>query len=371
LKYKPLITIVLGTRPEAIKFAPLIIKLRKEKSLRLKIILTGQHNEMVSQVMDLFKIKEDINFKIMQEQQSLTDITLKIIASLRKEFALNKPDLLLVQGDTNTAFTASLVAFYERINIGHLEAGLRTSTLLNPFPEEANRRLISQISTLHFAPSKKALENLRNSNIKENIFLTGNTVIDAMLYVAKNCNSNYLQEINLSNKKIILATVHRRENWGKNLENICYGLLKIINNNPDLFLLMPVHKNKIITNPVHKILGSHPNIKLTSSLSYNHLVEVIKNCIIVLTDSGGLQEEAPSLGKPVLVLRDQTERVEALEYGTAKLVGTDTEKIFITANSLLNNHYEYNSMANSINPYGNGNSCQKIIDICKSFLNIS
>ena len=367
---KPLITIVFGTRPEAIKFSPLILELKKENFLRIRIILTGQHTEMVSQVLNLFKIKEDYNLEIMKNNQTLTHITSQILNKLKIEFTNNKPDLVLVQGDTTSAMASSLAAFYEKIPIGHVEAGLRTNSLINPFPEEANRRLISQISTMHFAPSKKAFDNLRKSKVGGKIILTGNTVIDALFYVSKNSLKNYLNDIDLKNNRIILATVHRRENWGKNIENICHSLIKILENNPDVFLIMPLHKNKLISKPIKKILLNHPKVKLTNPLSYEKLVEVIKKSTLVLTDSGGIQEEAPSLGKPVLVLRETTERIEALEYGTTKLVGTDIENIFKNANLLLNNEVEYNSMAKSINPYGDGTASKKIIAECKTFLKL-
>lgn len=367
---KPLITVVFGTRPEAIKLSPLIQQLKQEKFLRIRVILTGQHSEMVAQVLSLFKIKEDDNLKIMKENQTLTHITTQILEKLKIEFTNYKPDLVLVQGDTTSAMASSLAAFYEKIPIGHVEAGLRTNSIINPFPEEANRRLISQLSTIHFAPSKKAFDNLKKDNVSGKIFLTGNTVIDALLYISNNPFKTYLSDIDLKNQRIILATVHRRENWGKNIENICHALVKILENNSRVFLIMPLHKNKLISEPIKKILFNHPRVKLTNPLSYEKLVEIIKRSTLVLTDSGGIQEEAPSLGKPVLVLRETTERVEALENGTTKLVGTDIDNIFENANLLLNNEVEYNSMAKSINPYGDGTSSKKIIDACKNFLKL-
>ncbi len=367
---KPLITIIFGTRPEAIKFAPLILKLRKEKFLRIRIILTGQHNEMVTQVLSLFKIKEDYNLEIMRENQTLTHITTKILDLLQFEFIQNRPDLVLVQGDTTSSMASCLAAFYAKIPVGHIEAGLRTNSLFNPFPEEANRRLISQLSTLHFAPSKKAFDNLKESKISGKIFLTGNTVIDALFHISKNSFKTYFNDIDWENNRVILVTVHRRENWGINIKNICHALMKILDNNSNVLLIIPLHKNKLISDPIKEILSKHPKVKLTDPLSYEKLVDIIKRSTLILTDSGGIQEEAPSLGKPVLVLRETTERIEALEYGTTKLVGTDIENIFKTTNLLLNSKSEYNLMAKSINPYGDGKACEKIIAECRSFLKV-
>jgi len=365
---KFLITIIFGTRPEAIKFAPIILKLKSCNDLDTRIILTGQHIEMVSQVLELFGIEANQNFELMKEKQSLNYITSQVVNRLQKEFIANRPDLVLVQGDTTSAFAASLSAFYNKIPIGHVEAGLRTKTLHEPFPEEANRRLISQITSLHFAPSKQSITNLKEYKVQGHVYLTGNTVIDAMLHVAKNSKLPDLKGVSWNKNKVILSTIHRRENWGVNLKNIALGILKVLNNHKDVVFLMPLHKNKIIREPLLDLLSDNPRVIMTNPFNYDYLVGVIKKCYLVLTDSGGLQEEAPSLGKPVLVLRNTTERIEAIDSGTAKLVGTDPEKIYSEVSNLLNNEYEYNLMARSINPYGDGKASEKIIYHCKSYL---
>tara|TARA_Y100001968_G_scaffold271191_1_gene262729 strand:+ start:8141 stop:9262 length:1122 start_codon:yes stop_codon:yes gene_type:complete len=364
----PLITIVLGTRPEAIKFAPLILKLKSTSNLRVRVVLTGQHKEMVSQVMKLFDLKSDNNLFLMSPNQTLTHITCETLKGLREDFNTFPPNLVLVQGDTTTAFASSLAAFYENIPVGHLEAGLRTNDLYNPFPEEANRRLISQISKLHFAPTKNAEENLNKSGITENIFVTGNTVIDALLLIAKKTVSIDFEKINWEKNKVLLVTLHRRENWGDNLIDIAKGVLDVLKHNPNTYLILPMHKNKIVREPLKQILGSHERVILTEPLAYDQLVAVLKKCTLVLTDSGGLQEEAPSLGKPVLVLRTKTERLEGILSGTAKLIGTNPEKILSETNLLLNNENIYSSMARAQNPYGDGNSSQKIICACENYL---
>ncbi len=365
---KFLITIIFGTRPEAIKFAPIILKLKSLNDLDTRIILTGQHREMVSQVLELFGIEEDENFELMKEEQSLNYITSQVVNRLQKEFIANRPDLVLVQGDTTSAFAASLSAFYNKIPIGHVEAGLRTETFSEPFPEEANRRLISQITSLHFAPSNQAIANLKEYKVQGHVYLTGNTVIDAMLHISKKCKVPDLKEVSWNKNKVILSTIHRRENWGVNLKNIALGILKVLNNHKNVIFLMPLHKNKKIREPLLDLLSDNKRVIMTNPLTYDYLVGVIKKCYLVLTDSGGLQEEAPSLGKPVLVLRNTTERIEAIDSGTAKLVGTDPDKIYAEVSNLLNNEYEYDLMSQSINPYGDGKASEKIINLCKSFL---
>ena len=363
------ITIILGTRPEAIKFSPLILALKKNKFFETRVILTGQHKEMVTQVLKLFEIQIDNDLDLMIPGQTLNYITCETLKGLNNEFNDFPADLVLVQGDTNTAFAAALAAFYSRIPVGHLEAGLRTNDLGDPFPEEGNRRLISQIATLNFAPTKIASDNLRSSGIEKNIYITGNTVIDALLFVAKkNTPLIELDKINWDLQKVLLVTIHRRENWGEVLVEICNGLIKVLETNPDVVLILPMHKNELVRNPLKQFLGIHERVILVEPLDYDQLVSVLKKCTLVLTDSGGLQEEAPSLGKPVLVLRQSTERPEAISCGTAKLIGTNSENIFNETNSLLHDKVSYESMAKKINPYGEGNSSNKIIDICEKYL---
>ncbi|NET01157.1 MAG: UDP-N-acetylglucosamine 2-epimerase (non-hydrolyzing) [Sphaerospermopsis sp. SIO1G1] len=364
------IGIILGTRPEAIKLAPVIQIFQNCSDLEVQVILTGQHKEMVEQVMQLFHLKADHNLEIMQPKQSLNDITCRSLQGLENLFLEQKLDLVIVQGDTTTAFAAALAAFYQKIPVGHVEAGLRTDDLLNPYPEEANRRLISQITQLHFAPTTLAVENLQASGVLGEIHLTGNTVIDALLSVAATNPPCDIPGLNWNEYRTILTTVHRRENWGQPLQAIAQGFLQILDKFPDTALLLPLHKNPTVREPLQQILGQHPRIFLTEPLDYAQLVAAIGRSHLLLTDSGGLQEEAPSLGKPVLVLRDTTERPEAVSAGTAKLIGTQTENIVNAASELLSNPEAYTAMANAINPFGDGNAAQRILKTVKNYLQI-
>ena len=360
----PLITVVFGTRPEAIKLAPLIIKLRDNPIIRLRVICSGQHKDMIRPIMNIFEIVEDDNFEIMKKKQTLNYLIIETIKKLEEEFTINKPDLVLVQGDTSTAFATALCAFNNGIKVGHIEAGLRTNNLLEPFPEEGNRRLITQIAELHFAPTELSKKNLIDSNIKDNIFVTGNTVIDSLFYVSnKNKeidNSNNL----IYNKEFILATIHRRENWGKNLNNICKGLKLIAESKEDLYILLPMHPNQIIRDKLVENLGNCERIILTGEMPYDKFVDVMGKCRLVITDSGGLQEEAPSLCKPVLILRNFTERTEAIDAGTAKLIGTSPSNIFKETNILLENESVFRRMANAKNPFGDGLASLRIMKKC-------
>ncbi len=364
-----LITIILGTRPEAIKLAPVILAFKNSKVVQVRLVITGQHKEMVNQVLELFKIKPDRNLEIMTPNQTLNSITSKVLNKLKDEFEKFPPKIVMVQGDTSTAFAAGLAAFYAKIPVAHVEAGLRTNKLLDPFPEEVNRRLISQFSTLHFAPTKASYNNLINSGVVGNINITGNTVIDALLKTAERNNIFSIPGLNWSNYEIILSTVHRRENWGEKTTSIANGIKKILDYDKKIALILPLHKNPIVRKPLIEILGDHPRAFLTEPLDYEKLVFTIKSCKLVLTDSGGLQEEAPSLGKPVLVLRDSTERQEAIEAGTARLVGTESESIFENCKSLLYNKNIYEKMSKSINPFGDGNASDRIVKTCEKFLN--
>tara|TARA_B100000212_G_C27382717_1_gene537833 strand:- start:1795 stop:2910 length:1116 start_codon:yes stop_codon:yes gene_type:complete len=369
ISHKHLITLILGTRPEAIKLAPLILELKKHNQFKTRLILTGQHKEMVEQVMNLFNIKADHNLAIMTEKQSIRDITCKTINGLSREFEKFRPSLVIIQGDTTTAFAGALSAFYENIPVGHVEAGLRTNKLNDPFPEEANRRLISQIATLHFAPTRNALKNLKDSGISENLFLTGNTVIDSLLYISeKKDQIPSFKKINWEKQRVILVTVHRRENWGENINNITKALKEILVHYPDVSIVLPLHKNKIVRDPIVKILGNQDRVNLCEPLDYDTLIMVIKYSNFIITDSGGIQEEAPSLGKPVLVVRNTTERPEAIEAGTSKLIGTQTSKIIDEIKKLLDNQSYYISMAKKKNPYGDGNASKQIIKAFKSYL---
>ncbi len=365
---KPSVCFTLGTRPEAIKLAPVIKIFQQSPHFQTQVVLTGQHREMVAQVMDIFGLKADRDLDIMQQGQTLTDITQRSLQGLEKLFKEIQPQLVIVQGDTTTAFAAALAAFYQQIPIGHVEAGLRTDHLFDPYPEEANRRLISQIAGLHFAPTDLSVTNLQKSSVTGEIHLTGNTVIDALLTVAAQQPDCPIPGLDWSKYRTILATVHRRENWGAPLQNIAQGFLKILEQFPDTAVLLPLHRNPTVREPLQKLLGDHPRVFLTEPLDYPQLVGAIQRCYLVLSDSGGLQEEAPSLGKPVLVLRETTERPEAVTGGTAQLVGTDSDKIAATAARLLNNPAAYQQMANAINPFGDGQASQRILSIAKKYL---
>lgn len=363
----PRICIILGTRPEAIKLAPVIQVFQRSPEFDTQVILTGQHREMVEQVMQLFELQADQNLEIMQPQQSLTDITCRSLRGLETLFQQRQPQLVIVQGDTTTAFAAALAAFYQKIPVGHVEAGLRTDELFNPYPEEANRRLISQLAQLHFAPTTLAAANLQRSGVLGKIHQTGNTVIDALLWVAKRQPACDVKGLDWGKYRVLLATVHRRENWGEPLNSIAQGFLQILEN-PDTALLLPLHRNPTVREPLTALLGTHPRVFLTEPLDYAELVGAIQRSHLLLTDSGGLQEEAPSLGKPVLVLRETTERPEAVSAGTAKLVGTDPTKIVAAATELLSNSVAYEAMAMAINPFGDGRAAERIQQIVKDYL---
>jgi len=358
----------LGTRPEAIKLAPVIQEFRACKSLETRVVLTGQHREMVSQVMDLFGLSADLDLNLMTPRQTLTHVTCAALQGLRDDFQAFPPNLVLVQGDTTTAFAAALSAFYEQIPVGHVEAGLRTDNLLDPFPEEANRRLISQIAHLHFAPTKQSEANLQASGVVGRVLLTGNTVIDALLRMSERAPTLSDLSIDWDAQRVILATVHRRENWGERLKNIADGMLRVLDSHPDTVLLLPLHRNPTVREPLQELLGDHPRVVLTEPLDYDRLVAAMKGCTLLLTDSGGLQEEAPALGKPVLVLRETTERPEAVEAGTARLVGTDPTTIHREASLLLENSEAYNAMAKAVNPFGDGQASGRILEAALELL---
>lgn len=362
------ISIILGTRPEAIKLAPVIQKFKTSPLFHTQVILTGQHREMVDQVMQLFGLEADQDLAIMQPKQTLTDITCGSLQGLEALFKQLQPRLVLVQGDTTTAFAATLAAFYQKIAVGHVEAGLRTDDLYNPYPEEANRRLISQLTQLHFAPTSLAVEHLHRSGVLGEVHQTGNTVIDALLAVAKGQPTCDIPGLDWSQYRTLLATVHRRENWGEPLSAIAQGFLNVLEKFPDTALLLPLHRNPTVREPLQAMLGEHPRVFLTEPLDYTDLVGAIQRCYFLLTDSGGLQEEAPSLGKPVLVLRETTERPEAITAGTAKLVGTDPDQILTATAELLSNPIAYREMATAINPFGDGRAADRILQIVETYL---
>jgi len=365
------VCIILGTRPEAIKLAPVIQTFQACEAIDTQVVLTGQHREMVAQVMELFQLKADEDLDIMQPKQTLTDITCRSLQGLQALFQSLEPDLVIVQGDTTTAFAAAIAAFYHKIPVGHVEAGLRTDDLFNPYPEEANRRLISQITQLHFAPTPKAVENLKASGVVGAIHHTGNTVIDALLSVANHHPDCPIPGLDWGQYRVLLSTVHRRENWGAPLKDIAQGFLRILDAFPDTALLLPLHRNPTVREPLQALLGSHPRTFLVEPLDYGELVGAIQRSHLLLTDSGGLQEEAPGLGKPVLVLRETTERPEAIAAGTAKLVGTNPDQIFTAASELLGDDEAYNAMATAVNPFGDGHASERILAIAQEFFSQS
>ena len=340
------------------------------EAITTRVVLTGQHREMVTQVMDLFGLQADRDLNLMAPRQTLTHVTCAALQGLRDDFHDFPPQIVLVQGDTTTAFAAGLAAFYEQIPVGHVEAGLRTDNLLDPFPEEANRRLLSQIATLHFAPTLKAEQNLRASGVVGDLSVTGNTVIDALLLMAEKAPEVHFEGLDWTSQRVILATVHRRENWGDRLGDIASGIRLVLDRFPDTALLLPLHRNPTVRDPLKALLGDHPRVVLTEPLDYDRLVAAMKGCTLLLTDSGGLQEEAPALGKPVLVLRRTTERPEAVDAGTARLVGTDPAVILEEASRLLGDSEAYESMSRAVNPFGDGQASTRILDLCRRHLGV-
>lgn len=370
---------VFGTRPEAIKMAPLVKEIEKNENFESIVVVTAQHREMLDQVLDLFKIKPDYDLNIMKANQSLTDITANVLSGLNDIFAEVKPDMVLVHGDTTTTFTASLAAYYQQIKVGHVEAGLRSGDIYSPFPEEGNRRLTGCLANIHFAPTIGAKNNLLKEDVPEkNIFVTGNTVIDALLETIKLSEKETIEKkVNFpcsivgDNDRIILVTAHRRENHGEPLENIFKALLDIHRDFKDIKIVFPVHKNPKVKELATKMLSGKEGVFLTDPLGYEEFSYLINRSYLVLTDSGGIQEEAPALGKPVLVMRENTERPEAVEAGTVELVGTDSEKIYNSVKKLLTERESYDKMAKAVNPYGDGNASKRIVSALESIFNFS
>ncbi len=361
---------VFGTRPEAIKMAPLVHALSADSRFVTKVCVTAQHREMLDQVLELFEIEPDFDLNIMKSGQTLNDITTAILSGMKQVLKEYKPDVLLVHGDTTTTFSASLIAYYQKIKVGHVEAGLRTGNIYSPWPEEANRKLTSVITNYHFAPTKGSRDNLLREGVSEDeIIVTGNTVIDALFWVRERLNKdnslsreiasrfNYLD----SNKKLILVTGHRRESFGSGFERICKALRQIAINNPDSQILYPVHLNPNVQEPVNRLLKGLDNVFLIEPQQYLPFFYLMEKAFIILTDSGGIQEEAPSLGKPVIVMREITERPEAVDAGTVRLVGTDVDRIVHEVNLLLTDTMHYQKMSNAHNPYGDGSACDRIL----------
>ncbi len=367
------ILIIFGTRPEAIKMAPLIKKISESDCFSVKICVTAQHRGMLDSVLQLFKIEPDYDLDLMSKRQTLTDITVRVLQGLEVILIKEKPDIVLVHGDTTTTFSAALAAFYQQIPVGHVEAGLRSGNINSPYPEEMNRILTDGISNIHFAPTEGNRKNLLKSGVKdEQIFVTGNTVIDA-LYLAVQDGYRFelplLNELDYNNKKVILLTAHRRENWGDRLNNIFLAVRELITNNPSTVLVFPVHMNPLVKEPANELLGSAERIHLIPPLDYAPFANLMARSYMVLTDSGGIQEEAPALGKPVLVLRKETERPEAVVAGTVKIAGVDKERIIALGQELIGNQTAYDKMAKAVNPYGDGKASAMITEILKRKLN--
>jgi UDP-N-acetylglucosamine 2-epimerase (non-hydrolysing) len=355
---------IFGTRPEAIKMAPLIKELKRELLIKSYVCVTAQHREMLDQVLEIFNINPDFDLNIMKERQTLADITTRSLEGLSNVIGELKPDIVLVHGDTTTTFAGSLAAFYNKVLVGHVEAGLRTYNKYSPYPEEMNRRLTGVIADLHFAPTIRNKENLIKENIKGEFYVTGNTVIDALKYTVRPgyiFKSDELKNIDFSQGRYILLTAHRRENLGIPLINICNSIKRIVEDFKDVNVIYPVHLNPAVRETVNSILGNTERINLIDPLDVQDMHNLMARCYMVMTDSGGLQEEAPSLGKPVLVLREETERPEAVEAGTVKLVGTNEDNIYNIAAQLLTNQDIYERMAKAVNPYGDGKASVRIV----------
>lgn len=355
---------VFGTRPEAIKMCPLIKVLKKSEAIHCVVCLTGQHREMLQQVINVFDVNVDYNLDIMKPKQTLTTVTTSILEKIEPILESERPDIVLVHGDTTTSFAAALAAFYQKIPVGHVEAGLRTNDKYSPFPEEINRCITARIAELHFSPTQKNKQNLIEEKIYKNIYVTGNTVIDALYTTVKedyHFKEKKLSEIDFKKKRVILLTAHRRENIGQPLVNICNAVKKIAYEFPDVIVVYPVHLNPAVSDTVFEILQRIPNIFLLNPLDVEDMHNIISRSYIVMTDSGGLQEEAPAFGVPVLVLRTETERPEAVEAGTVKIVGVEEMEIYSSIKNLLEDYSEYAIMAQAANPYGDGKASEKIM----------
>ncbi|WP_420259077.1 non-hydrolyzing UDP-N-acetylglucosamine 2-epimerase [Kluyvera sp. M-M157-B] len=366
---------VFGTRPEAIKMAPLVHALAKDPHFEAKVCVTAQHREMLDQVLHLFSIVPDYDLNIMSPGQGLTEITCRILQGLKPVLESFKPDVVLVHGDTTTTAAASLAAFYQRIPVGHVEAGLRTGDLYSPWPEEANRTLTGHLAMYHFAPTENSRQNLLRENLSDTrIFVTGNTVIDALFWVRDRVMGDEALRADLeqrypflnNGKKMILVTGHRRESFGQGFEQICHALAEVAASNPDVQIVYPVHLNPNVSEPVNRILGHIDNVILIEPQDYLPFVWLMNHAWLILTDSGGIQEEAPSLGKPVLVMRETTERPEAIDAGTVRLVGTDSQRIVDEVTRLLRDDEEYQRMSRAHNPYGDGRACERILATLKN-----
>ena len=356
---------IFGTRPEAIKMAPLVLELQSRQGIQPICCVTAQHREMLDAVLEIFRLKPDYDLNIMEPRQTLSTITTKCLLGMEGVLEEAKPDLVLVHGDTSTTFAGALAAFYRQIPVGHVEAGLRTWDKYSPFPEEMNRKLVGDIADLHFCPTPANRENLAREGITDGVFVTGNTVIDALKTTVRtdySFSTQALNSLDYTGKRIILVTCHRRENYGQPMANIMTALRRIADAFPDVELVYPVHLSPVVREAAGKYLSGHPRIHLIDPLSADEMHNLMARAYLVMTDSGGLQEEAPALGRPVLVLRRETERPEAVRAGTVRLAGTEEEEIFSLASELLHDERAYHAMAHAVNPYGDGQACRRIAD---------
>ena len=356
---------IFGTRPEAIKMAPLALELSRRPGIQAICCVTAQHRQMLDSVLDIFQLKPDYDLNIMQPRQTLSSITSRCLTGMDGVLDQAQPDLVLVHGDTSTTFSGALAAFYHQIPVGHVEAGLRTYDKWSPFPEEMNRKMVGAIADLHFCPTVTNRDNLARENITQGVFLTGNTVIDALQTTVRadfTFQEDILNQLDYTGRKVILVTCHRRENYGQPMTQIMTALRRVADAFPEAELVYPVHLSPVVQEAAHKYLDNHPRIHLISPLAVDEMHNLMARCYLVMTDSGGLQEEAPALGKPVLVLRKETERPEAVAAGTVKLAGVEEDTIFAMASQLLSDPAAYDRMAHAVNPYGDGKACQRIAD---------
>ena len=362
---------VFGTRPEAIKMCPLVKLLEKDERFESIVCVTAQHREMLDAVLDIFDVKPQYDLNIMSHGQTIIDVANKVLTGVDRVIKESNPDIVLVHGDTSTTLNGALAAFYNKVPIGHVEAGLRTGDIYSPFPEEANRKLTGAITTLHFAPTESNKENLAKENITNNVYITGNTVIDALLSVVDEKHKfkdENLNNLDFENKKVVLLTAHRRENWGEPMKNIFSAVRKLAEENEDVEIIFPMHRNPLIRElAASSFNGIEEKIHLIEPLEYLDFANIMAKCYLIMTDSGGVQEEAPALGKPVMVLRTETERPEAVAAGTVKLAGINRDEIYNIASELINNSEAYNKMAHASNPYGDGESSIRIANIISEY----
>ncbi|QUH19099.1 non-hydrolyzing UDP-N-acetylglucosamine 2-epimerase [Alkaliphilus sp. B6464] len=366
---------IFGTRPEAIKMAPLVKKMEEYEEIESIVCLTAQHREMLDMVVELFDIKPHYDLNVMKHGQTISDITVKVLKGIEEVLIKEKPHVVLVHGDTSTTFVGALAAFYQKIKVGHVEAGLRSGNIYSPYPEEMNRKLTTNLASIHFAPTDGNYNNLIKEGVDDkDIFITGNTVIDALLSVVKKdyiFENQILNNIDYENKKVIVMTCHRRENWGKPMEDIFTSVKELAQENKEVEVIFPVHLNPNIRSLANNIMGDQENIHLIEPLDYEPFANLLNKAYLILTDSGGIQEEAPALGKPILVMRTETERPEAAEAGTVKIIGVEKDNIKEGVNLLLNDKHEYEKMANAINPYGDGNASKRTVEALLQYFGYS